>query len=128
MKLITSLFLVALAAFAAQDSSFEDRDWKLTELNGAQLPDGLKVIPHMTFAKGRVAGNAGCNQFFASYSVHGSAMKVEKIGSTMMACAPPEVEQPTLKALATVERYQVVKDALELLNKDGRIVLRFVAK
>ena len=128
MRLITSLFLLALTAFAAQDSSFEDKDWKLTELNGAKLPDGVKVIPHMKFAKGRVTGNAGCNQFFASYEAHGAALKVEKIGATMMACAPPEIEQPTLKALAAVERYQVVKDALELLNHDGKIVLRFVAK
>ena len=128
MRRITTLFLLALTAFAAQDSSFEDRDWKLTELNGAKLPDGVKVIPHMKFAQGRVTGNAGCNQFFGSYQAHGSALKVEKIGATMMACAPPDVEQPTLKALAAVERYQLVKETLELLNQDGKIVLRLVAK
>ncbi len=124
------LLTLALAVFAAQDNipAFEVHEWKLTELNGAKLPEGVKIIPTMQFIKGRVSGNAGCNRFFASYKADGDLLKIEKIGSTMMACAPPVVEQPFLKALGATERYRVVKDELELLGKDGKVIARFAPK
>jgi heat shock protein HslJ len=138
LKTLCGSLLPALLIAAAQDqtpgkapdqvAAFEERDWTLTELDGAKLPDGLRTIPRMRFSKGKVSGNGGCNHFFGSYTANGDALKIEKIGSTMMACAPPVIEQPTLKALSATVRYRVAKDRLELLGKDGKVVARLANK
>lgn len=117
---------MALAANA--HAPLENRDWKLQELNGQQLPAGLRLIPELRFAKGQVTGNSGCNRLFASYAAADGELKFGMFGVTRMACAPPEVEEAVLKALGQVTRYQCSGQRLALLTKDGKVVFRFVAK
>ncbi len=130
--LLTTLFL-AIMAIAAQDNTgttsaiLEERDWKMTELEGQPLPEGLKRIPQLRFSKGKVSGNSGCNQIFGGYQAQDGRLKFGMLGGTLMACAPPDVEASTKKALGKVARYNLVKGQLSLLDAQGKVLARFVA-
>ncbi|MBD9482133.1 META domain-containing protein [Pseudomonas sp. PDM14] len=58
---------------------------------------------------GRAYGNAGCNHWFASYTLEGDNLTFERPGSTRKLCAPAlmEQEQRFLEALTEVQRWDV---------------------
>jgi heat shock protein HslJ len=58
---------------------------------------------------GRAYGNAGCNHWFAPYTLKGDRLSFGKIGSTRKLCSPAVMEQETrfLRALEKVERWDV---------------------
>ena len=81
-------------------------------------------------AEGQMAGSAGCNRYFASYTVDGSALTIGQAGSTMMACEPAEVmEQETqfLAVLGTAAGWHVEGDQLHILDANGQTVALFAA-
>ncbi|ERH48794.1 hypothetical protein O203_18505 [Ectopseudomonas chengduensis] len=62
----------------------------------------------VTFAAdGRAHGHAGCNHWFAGYTLKDDAVRFETPGSTRKMCAPSlmEQEQRFLAALAEVQRW-----------------------
>ncbi|MBJ7548046.1 META domain-containing protein [Pseudomonas sp. OA3] len=62
----------------------------------------------VTFAAdGRAHGHAGCNHWFAGYTLKDEAVRFETPGSTRQMCAPSlmEQEQRFLAALAEVQRW-----------------------
>ncbi|MDH1620229.1 META domain-containing protein [Pseudomonas chengduensis] len=62
----------------------------------------------VTFAAdGRAHGHAGCNHWFAGYTLKDDAVRFETPGSTRKMCAPSlmEQEQRFLAALAEVRRW-----------------------
>lgn len=65
---------------------------------------------HLTItfaADGRAHGNAGCNHWFAGYTMDGEHLRFEAPGSTRKLCAPAlmEQEQRFLAALGQVQRW-----------------------
>ena len=56
---------------------------------------------------GRAYGNAGCNHWFAGYTLKGQALNFDPAGSTRKLCAPAlmEQEQRFLAALEEVQRW-----------------------
>lgn len=65
---------------------------------------------HLTItfaADGRAHGNAGCNHWFAGYTLKGQALNFDPAGSTRKLCAPAlmEQEQRFLAALSEVQRW-----------------------
>lgn len=67
---------------------------------------------HLTItfaADGRAHGNAGCNHWFAGYTLKGQALNFDPAGSTRKLCAPAlmEQEQRFLAALSEVQRWDV---------------------
>ena len=58
---------------------------------------------------GRAFGTAGCNHWFASYTIKEQQISFGPAGATRMACAPAlmEQEQRFLEALGKVERWDV---------------------
>jgi len=81
-------------------------------------------------AEGQMAGSAGCNRYFASYTVDGGALTIGQAGSTMMACEPAEVmEQETqfLAVLGTAAGWHVEGDQLHILDANGQTVALFAA-
>ncbi|WP_166358967.1 META domain-containing protein [Pseudomonas akapageensis] len=72
----------------------------------------LMDYSHLTLTladDGRAYGNAGCNHWFASYTLQGNTLTFGKVGSTRKLCVPAlmEQEQRFLKALETVQRWDV---------------------
>ena len=61
----------------------------------------------LTLSEGRAYGNAGCNHWFAGYTLAGEHLRFEAPGSTRKLCAPAlmEQEQRFLAALGQVQRW-----------------------
>lgn len=58
---------------------------------------------------GRAYGTAGCNHWFAPYTLEGDRLSFGKVGSTRKMCAPALMEQEKrfLQALETVQRWDI---------------------
>lgn len=56
---------------------------------------------------GRAYGNAGCNHWFAAYTLNGNTLSFSATGSTRKMCAPALMEQEArfLDSLSTVQRW-----------------------
>jgi heat shock protein HslJ len=111
-------------------ASLEDTQWTLVSYVNDQ-GDAISVLPDAEitaeFTTEKVAGSAGCNQYFASYEVDGNRLSFGPIGSTMMACGGPldEQERQYLAALESAASYQIVGDQLQIVNSEGETVLMF---
>lgn len=93
--------------------------WLATDIGGKGVTDGVR--PTLTFAEpGKVAGTGGCNRFFGAVTVDGPSVEFGKMGSTMMACPPPLMEQEKryLDALGEAKRFEV-RDGMLLIFGDG---------
>ena len=83
-----------------------------------------------TFSDGQVTGSAGCNSYFASYTVTDSALTLGMIGSTDMACDEEhgQREAEFLGAMGAVASFQIERDSLTLLDANGQPLLMFQAQ
>lgn len=84
----------------------------------------------LTFQNGRISGNAGCNGFFASYTLDGTALTVTLGGSTVMMCeeAIMAQEQAILANLGNAATYEVTEGQLSLLDAEGATLLTLVER
>ena len=110
----------------------EGTEWRLAAYAGVDgapvvVPDG--VMATAVFSDGVVAGSTGCNRYHAPYRLDGTALEVGPAAMTMMACEPErtEVERAFTTALGAVAGWAFAGDALELLDAEGRVTLRFEA-
>jgi heat shock protein HslJ len=89
------------------------------------------VVVTAQFADGQMAGDSGCNRYFAKYTVKPATgtMTLGPVGGTLMACvgAASDVEQAYLAALDKVQQYRATTDSLRLLDAGGKVLLRYAA-
>ena len=101
-------------------------EWKLEDLLGGGIIDRSNVT--LTLGPdGQASGSGGCNRFFGSWSVKGSALTLGKIGSTMMACDPALMNQEGkfLRSLETATTYSFTPDgALVIATAQGPLKFR----
>jgi len=107
--------------------------WTLTEIRN----DAGNLVPVLTgtgvtaefSADGRVTGFAGCNRYFAGYSLIGNSISVTDAGSTMMFCGDPEglmvQEARFLGLLASATAFRIEGTALTLFGEGARPLLVF---
>ena len=104
-------------------------DWELTEINGAPAPAGVgNRRPTIRFDAdtARVAGFSGCNRYFGTYTLDGTALRFGAIGMTKMACAQGmELEQQLAAVLEATRRYELAQRELTLFG-DAGVVAKFV--
>lgn len=127
--------LVAFASFAALcacatapplDMERPAGAWRLEHLDGA--PSGAPRQPTITFEGDRVAGFAGCNQFFAQVEQDPAASAYfGGIGATRMMCHGPsmEMEQVFLGGLARTRAVRVVDGKLVFFGEGESEIMRF---
>ena len=107
--LLSALVAAALAGCAAEPMKLEqERSYVLEWIGERPLMD----YSHLTLtlaADGRAYGNAGCNHWFAPYTLQGSTLSFGAVGSTRKLCAPALMEQEKrfLQALTTVQRWDI---------------------
>jgi copper homeostasis protein (lipoprotein) len=113
-------------------SVIEASGWQLIELMGKPVQDNVpgKKSPDMIFnrTQGRVAGFAGCNQYFGSYELmEYNRINIEKIGSTMMACPEAEMilEQEFMKVLELADNFEIRGNTLILYKARTAPLARF---
>jgi heat shock protein HslJ len=100
-------------------------EWELTELAGQPAPTGVggrRATLRFESDTARVAGFAGCNRYFGTYTVDGSALRFGAIGMTRMACAEGMgLEQQLGTALDATRSYTLNASQLTLVGSDGAV-------
>jgi heat shock protein HslJ len=98
---------------------------------GSMVKDGatVAIIPGTTITAkftpdGSVNGAAGCNNYFASYTVAGNNMTVGPVGSTQMFCGAPagvmNQESTYLGMLQNASTYSATATELRISDKSGK--------
>ena len=117
--------------YTSLNLTLEHTLWTLNSINDQALPPGVEITalfePGETPQENRVGGNAGCNNYSASYDVEGEQLTVGQPAATMMTCSEDVMlaEQSYLPALQAMENYRILADHLTLSGRTG--VLEYVA-
>lgn len=106
-------------------TALADTQWVLQTLNGEAVLAGTSITAQ--FSESEIAGSSGCNSYSGSYAVDSSAIQIEGVGMTAMACMEPEggmdQEQAFVEALVALASHRLAGDRLELLDGSGGAVL-----
>jgi heat shock protein HslJ len=99
-----------------------DTSWTLTSNQGSQANSDNPITLEFNSETDQFGGNAGCNQYFASYELKGSEFTVTtQIGSTRKMCEESVMQQETsyLQKLEKMQYFQVSENDLLLVSMDG---------
>jgi heat shock protein HslJ len=105
--------------------------WTLTDYvsNGTSLKSLNGTTVTLDFSdEGRLTGSAGCNHYFASYEMKGTAITIGPAGSTLMYCAAAgvmEQESAYLTLLNQATSVTAGNDRLSLADAKGTTILSF---
>jgi heat shock protein HslJ len=133
LELSDSAGAVLVVFRPAEDLPLTDVTWLLTGFAGS---NGGLVSPltgtqiSLWFrTDGTLGGVAGCNDYAAEYRLDGSAVLIEAVVQTEMACLEPDgvMAQETgyLAALGRVVGFSTTLTTLELLDEDGGPVAEY---
>ena len=105
--------------------------WTLTGYVYNGTPSQALATTKVTLEFGnddRITGSAGCNHYFASYEVKGTAITIGQAGSTLMYCDTPSVmdqESAYLSLLGKATSVTVNNERLILADAKGTTILTF---
>lgn len=123
LALPLALVGATLAGCATEGTTLEtERTYQVEWIGERPLIDRS----HLTLTlghDGRAYGNAGCNHWFASYTLEGERLSFGPVGSTRKACAPAlmEQEQRFLDFLPNVQRWDFsATEQLRLWPAEGK--------
>lgn len=107
---------------ASADASDLMKEWTVLKLKGL---DQIASSPTLVFYEkdNRLAGFAGCNNYFSTYQLSGKEIRFEKTGSTRKLCPDMSVEDSFLSLLAQVARYEIVKKELYLYDQNDEVLM-----
>ncbi|MEE4078434.1 META domain-containing protein [Pseudomonas viridiflava] len=98
-----------LAGCSAQAPAIrQDQSYVMEWIGERPLIDNSRLT--MTLgADGRAYGNAGCNHWFAPYSLRDGTISFGALGRTRKMCAPALMEQEErfLKSMSSVQRWDI---------------------
>lgn len=131
LKILPSLpFLALLAAPALAEEPAPDAlygKWQAVEIGGAATAAEVKSTL-LIAADGSVGGQGGCNLYFGNATVEGGSIAIGGLGSTMMACEAPamEQEQQLFAALESAKSWTLDGSRLVLRDDKGQPAAVFV--
>jgi heat shock protein HslJ len=119
---------LGLAACRTSISLLEDRAWYLMSYGspGALKPiiENTQITATFNSGSGEVNGSAGCNNYFAEYSINEDTLSIIGMAATEMACLSPEgvmeQEQEFLALLASAQSFQASNSILTIFCADGQ--------
>jgi len=117
----------------AEHAALEGTVWHLTGYNAGSAISSLIIDTRITvtLADGQIEGSAGCNTYFASYTLDGSHIEMGPIANTEMYCMEPEgvmdQEMDYLATLAAADTYDIDRNTLTVLNAEGMRLLTYSA-
>lgn len=107
----------------------EEHLWLLQELNGSPVLEGTQLTAE--FMEGRVAGNAGCNNFSATYERTFERLTFDAPAATRQACSEPqgimEQENAFLTALTESQTFVIENGQLRVMNANSDTSMVFAA-
>lgn len=119
MRLLACLFLTACTATGGVPPAYVAPQWHLIELNAA--PVTVPVTIDLSVA-GRLSGRAPCNRYSGGYDGTLPEMRPGPVVSTEMACDALALEGAFFRALATVNRAEVMADRLILTGTGTQMI------
>ena len=101
--------------------------WKVIQIAGLE---SMKFFPTFEFVaeENRVAGFAGCNNYFATYELKGHELKLGPAGATRKMCEDMAVEDAFLKQLGQIAYYKKVKSEIHLFDAKDNLIMLAVAE
>lgn len=127
--------MVAMVTFAAcaekAQTSLENTEWKLIELNG-NSNEVFAAQPDTFFftlsSENGLNGAGACNRFFGSYVADETpnALRLDPMGMTKMACENMDLEDEFVKTLYEVDSYTIEGDVLSLFD-EGNVIVKLQA-
>lgn len=107
-----------------------EADWHLERL--ADKAGNLEGLPpnsaiSLDLEQGKVSGSGGCNRYFGNYRLQGEQIRIESIGSTMMACDERimELEQHFFERLTQTVSFRIEAGQLLFLDAHNKPLLVF---
>jgi heat shock protein HslJ len=118
----------ALRFVREEPPRLEGVQWEVTGYNnGRHAVVGPMVGTRLTvmFQDGQVSGSSGCNRFHGAFTAEGSALTIQPLATTRMACDEAVMiqEQEFLGALQTATTWDIVRGMLDVHRADGERVL-----
>ncbi|NJN55302.1 MAG: META domain-containing protein, partial [Anaerolineae bacterium] len=125
-----------LATFVANSTDLTDTAWEVVNYNNGReavvgLIEGTEISAYFG-TEGDVSGNAGCNQYFASFTASSGSISIGMPGSTMRFCEQPagimEQESEYLAALQTAATYSIAGNMLQMRTAEDALAVIMVRK
>ncbi|MFO7679579.1 MAG: META domain-containing protein [Chloroflexota bacterium] len=125
-----------LAAFVVNSTDLTDTAWEVVNYNNGRgavigLITGTEISAYFG-AEGELSGNAGCNQYFTSYTAANGTIQIGAIGSTMRFCEEPagvmEQESEYLAALASADTYTIQGNMLQMRTANDQLAVLMTRK
>ena len=132
IKLLSiSLLLSACAVTkAVPDEPLVDRYWRAVEIAGKRVTvTNNRAEPHFVLnTHQHTHGSDGCNRFNGEYA-SAQGLRFGRLASTRMACMPPmdAVSHDFNQALVATVNYRIVGRQMDLLDAEGRVLMRLEA-
>jgi heat shock protein HslJ len=103
------------------------KEWTVIKIKGLEQ---LSASPTMIFEKedARVAGFAGCNNYFSTYTVSGNTLSLGPAGATRKLCPDMSVEDVFFKNLPHIARFEIVKKELYLYDQKDELLIIAISK
>lgn len=126
LRTLSGAMLVFVPYTPLPEVTLEGTSWLLTAFIEGETTTSILADTEITlmFEAEQVSGSAGCNSYFASYTLEHGALRFGAVGMTKMYCAIPEgaMEQETRYAdiLSAVTLFEWDADQLTLQTADGR--------
>jgi len=127
---------VVFSVLDGEQLSLESSNWKLISYNDvtndqSPIPVLKQTAITAKFDDSQVSGSSGCNQYFGPYTTKDNSISIGPIGSTLMACPEPimDQEQQYLSLLQSSTTYKINNNSrLTMWNKSGALTLIFEAQ
>ena len=116
--------------YITESQTLQDTSWNVISYNNGReavvgLLEGTEIT--LNFETIALNGSAGCNNYFAGYTVSGNNITVEPPGATFMFCESPEgvMEQETayLAPLESAATFSIEGDQLWLRTAGDAIAI-----
>ncbi|MCA9981788.1 MAG: META domain-containing protein, partial [Anaerolineales bacterium] len=125
-----------LAAFVEDTQDLTDTAWEVVSYNnGREAVVGLIVGTQISAnfgAEGDLSGNAGCNEYFTSFTAEDNAISISEPGATRRFCDEPAgimtQEAEFLAALTTAATYTVEGNVLQMRTAEDALAVIMVRK
>jgi len=123
-----------LVAKPAETLSITSTPWRLQSFNngkGAMVTSvATEKITAIFGEDGKVAGNAGCNDYNGSYEIDGNTITISPLASTRKMCSEPadvmNTEQTFLQNMTNAATFSIENDMLTLFDNEGTKLLVFL--
>lgn len=121
-----------LAKFEAQSQELAGSSWLatyvMTETGENVVSSGSMKPAQQTLVfdqSGKLNGNAGCNDYFADYTVEGTSLTISDSGATLKLCEEEVMAEETafLAALEKAASYQITGTSLQLKDADNNTLI-----